>query len=116
MLARTKKLPTESIHIVGTTDVIRRLRKYARKFGADIIETADGIPVADISPLLDTNPCGVYLRGIRLREDLTQQALAELTGISRSNISAMEHGKRPIGKELAKKLADTLNCDYRRFL
>jgi transcriptional regulator with XRE-family HTH domain len=65
---------------------------------------------------LDTNPAGVYLRGIRLREDLTQDALAELTGISRSNISAMEHGKRPIGKETAKKLAAALNCDYRRFL
>ncbi|MBI5657351.1 MAG: helix-turn-helix transcriptional regulator [Geobacter sp.] len=71
---------------------------------------------SDISPELDTNPTGVYLRGIRLREGLTQDVLAELTGISWSNISAMEHGKRPIGKETAKKLATALNCDYRRFL
>jgi transcriptional regulator with XRE-family HTH domain len=57
----------------------------------------------------------VYLRGIRLREDMAQVELAKLTGISRSNITAMEHGKRPIGKETAKKLATVLRYDYCRF-
>jgi DNA-binding XRE family transcriptional regulator len=116
MLSHTKKHPTESIRVIGSPEVISQLRKYALKVGAGIIETADSIPASDISPELDTNPTGVYLRGIRLREELTQEALAKLTGISRSNISAMEHGKRPIGKETAKKLATALNCDYRRFL
>jgi len=116
MLGHTKKHLTESIRIMGSPEIISRLRKYALKVGASIIENADKIPASDISPELDTNPAGVYLRGIRLREDLTQEALAELTGISRSNICAMEHGKRPIGKETAKKLAAALNCDYRRFL
>jgi len=74
------------------------------------------IPASDISPELDTNPGGVYLRGIRLREEMRQEDLAKLTGIPRANISAMKHGKRPIGKEKAKKLAAALHCDYRRFL
>jgi DNA-binding XRE family transcriptional regulator len=116
MLGHTKKHPIESIRVIGSPEVINRLRKYALKVGASIVDTSDRILASDISPELDTNPAGVYLRGIRLREDLTQDALAELTGISRSNISAMEHGKRPIGKETAKKLAAALNCDYRRFL
>ena len=116
MLGHTKKHHTESIRVIGSPEVINRLRKYALKVGASIVDTSDRILVSDISPELDTNPAGVYLRGVRLREDLTQDALAELTGISRSNISAMEHGKRPIGKETAKKLAAALNCDYRRFL
>ena len=77
---------------------------------------ADGIPASVVSPELDANPGGVYLRGIRVREDMTQEGLAKKTGITRSNISAMEHGKRTIGKETAKKLAAVLNCDYRRFL
>ena len=115
MLAPTKKHPTESIRLVGSPEVINRLRKYALKVGAGIIEVSDSIPASDISPELDANQAGVYLRGIHLREELTQEALAELTKISRSNISAMEHGKRPIGKETAKKLATVLNCDYRRF-
>ena len=116
MLARTKKHPTESIQLIGTPEVISRLRKYALKVGAGVIEATDSISVSDISPELDTNPGGIYLRGIRLREEMTQEGLAKVTGISRSNISAMEHGNRPIGKETAKKLASVLNCDYRRLL
>lgn len=116
MLARTKKHHTESIRLVGSPEVINRLRKYALKVGAGVIEAADTIPASEISPELDTNPVGVYLRGIRLREDMTQEELAKVTGISRSNISAMEHGRRPIGKETAKKLATVLKCDYRRLL
>jgi DNA-binding XRE family transcriptional regulator len=116
MLEHTKKHPTETIRITGSPDVINRLREYALQAGAGIQESDETVLASYLSPELDTNPSGVYLRGIRLREDLTQQALADLTGISRSNISAMEHGKRPIGKETAKKLAGILNCDYRRFL
>jgi DNA-binding XRE family transcriptional regulator len=74
-----------------------------------------GRPASDISPELDTNPSGVYLRGIRLHGEMTQEGLAKLTGIPRANISTMEHGKRPIGRETAKKLATVLHCDYRRF-
>lgn len=58
----------------------------------------------------------VYLRGIRYREDLTQKQLADQTGIPQRHISEMENGRRPIGKERAKKLAKVLNADYRIFL
>jgi transcriptional regulator with XRE-family HTH domain len=39
-----------------------------------------------------------------------------MTGIARRHISEMENGKRSIGKEIARKLAKALNCDYRVFL
>ena len=58
----------------------------------------------------------VYLRGIRYREDLTQDQLAAQTGIHRRHLSVMENGKRTIGKGNAKKLAKVLNADYRMFL
>jgi hypothetical protein len=32
------------------------------------------------------------------------------------NIGAMEHGRRPIGKEMAKRLAKVLNTDWRLLL
>lgn len=115
-MPRMKKHPIESIHFIGSPEVIHRLREYALKVGAGVVGETDTIPATEISPELDSNPAGVYLRGIRLREELSQEELAKLTGISRSNISAMEHGKRPIGKETAKRLADILKCDYRRFL
>ena len=58
----------------------------------------------------------VILRGLRYREDLTQKELGDLLGIAQTNISQMEHGKRPIGKKFAKKLADFFNTDYKFFL
>lgn len=59
---------------------------------------------------------GTILRGARAKEGLTQQQLAEKLGIEQPNVAAMESGKRPIGKEMAKRLAKVLNIDYRVFL
>jgi transcriptional regulator with XRE-family HTH domain len=56
------------------------------------------------------------LRAARSKEGLTQVQLAHLTGIPQRHISVMEHGKRPIGKERAKKLAEILKVDYHVFL
>ena len=115
MLAHTKKHPTESIRFYGSPQDINRLRKYART--TDVVEaTTDTIPVEEVAPDLLSNPHGIYLKGIRYREDLTQQQLAEKTGIPRRHISEMEAGKRAIGKATAHKLAGALNVDYRLFL
>jgi transcriptional regulator with XRE-family HTH domain len=59
---------------------------------------------------------GVALRGARKREGLTQKQLAGLLGINQTNLSEMEHGKRPIGKLMARRLAKALRVDYRVFL
>jgi plasmid maintenance system antidote protein VapI len=59
---------------------------------------------------------GLLLSGARFREGLTQDKLAERTGIPRRHISEMENGRRPIGKSNAKKLAEALNIDPRRLL
>jgi len=39
-----------------------------------------------------------------------------MTGIPQRHISEMEHGKRAIGKERAKKLTVVLKIDYHVFL
>lgn len=114
MLARTKKHPTESVQFYGSPQTIRRLREYARSTGA--IEAHDTVLASEVSPELVTNPHGTYLKGIRYREELTQEQLAELSGIPRRHISEMENGKRPIGKVTARKLANILHADYRVFL
>ena len=59
---------------------------------------------------------GLALRGLRARENLTQKQLAELINVSPHHISEMENNKRPIGKEIAKRLAKALHTDYRVFL
>lgn len=59
---------------------------------------------------------GVLLRGLRYREGLSQAEFAKQLNISQTNLSAMENGRRSIGKELAKRIADIFELDYRIFL
>lgn len=60
-------------------------------------------------------PCDC-LRGLRYRENLTQKEMAVRLGITSGNLSAMERGKRPIGKDLAKKIAAIFGGSYKSFL
>ncbi|HAJ27430.1 MAG TPA: XRE family transcriptional regulator [Syntrophus sp. (in: bacteria)] len=50
------------------------------------------------------------------REGLTQVKLAELTGIPQRHVSEMENGKRPLGKEMAKRLGKAMNISCKVFL
>lgn len=59
---------------------------------------------------------GVALQGARMKENFSQSALAKKIGISQADLSKMEHGKRPIGRQMAKRLAKVLKIDYRVFL
>jgi transcriptional regulator with XRE-family HTH domain len=59
---------------------------------------------------------GSAIRGLRLREGLTQEQLARLLGIKRANLSEMENGKRPTGKNMVRRLAQVLKTDYKVFL
>jgi DNA-binding XRE family transcriptional regulator len=60
---------------------------------------------------------GDHLRAYRMSRGLTQPMLGKaLGGISKQNISDMENGRRPIGKEVAKKLAEIFNTSVEKFL
>lgn len=59
---------------------------------------------------------GLLLKGLRHREGLSQIELAKILNISQTNLSAMENSRRAIGKELAKRIAEQFDIDYRHFL
>lgn len=59
---------------------------------------------------------GSLLKGIRIREGLTQIVFAKLIGTTQANLSSMENGSRPIGKNKAKLIAEKFDVDYRYFL
>jgi DNA-binding XRE family transcriptional regulator len=118
MPARTKKPPTESLcnmTFVGPRDKAEVARAALRALGFE--EARDTLPWREAFPgWSDAQLPGVALAGARHKEGLTQVQLARLSGIPQRHISEMEHSKRPIGKELAKKLAQVLKIDYRVFL
>lgn len=53
---------------------------------------------------------GDSVRIIRELQELSQNQLAALTGISQSTLSAIENGRVNLGVERAKVLAKALNC------
>lgn len=59
---------------------------------------------------------GVLLRAHRNDAGLTQEELGDKLNISQNHISEMENGKRPIGKEMAKRFSKFFKVDYRLFL
>ena len=79
----------------------------------NVSESGDALPLDAVFPDLHT---GSAIKGLRYRENLTQDQLSRKLGIKRHHISEMENGKRPIGKEMARRLADALNADYKVFL
>lgn len=119
MLERTKKRPTDemvTIRLRVHRSNAERIKRFVTCIEAE--EQSESRPwreVFDELRLDDSIPSAI-LRGSRVKEELTQVQLSEMTGIPRRHISEMEHGKRPIGKETARKLANALNCDYRVFL
>jgi DNA-binding XRE family transcriptional regulator len=63
----------------------------------------------------EANP-GMTLRGFRVRDDMTQEELAERLGIKQARVSALESGKRPISVAMAKRLEEIFEVTYKVFL
>ncbi len=103
------------VELEGPRDTIDQLKNQVKSTGYQIkaIHTDDGISAQEV--IGNPSP-GRLLVGARIKEGLTQKKLAEMAGIHRHHISEMENGKRPISREMAKKLGKALNVGYRVFL
>ena len=117
MQEHTKKHPTDEL--VTVTLRVRRSQIPQLRHFAEALETEGderSYSIAEVFPEYVGKEQELALRAYRYREGLTQKQLSELTGIPQHHISEMENGKRSIGKERAKKLAEALHCDYRQLL
>lgn len=124
MLELTKKQTTEKfvemslrIPVKDANRIIDATKAFLRLAGHEVREKNDmDEELFDASEVFPDSHPGTILRGFRIREDLTQKKLAQMTGLKPHHISEMENGKRPIGKDVAKRLAGALNTDRRVFL
>lgn len=119
MLEPTKKPPIDLIVIQGPHEKRAQLEKAINRLGFSVVNSTQdspSIPWRDALGVISEEEPGVYLRGARTREGLTQAQLAAATGIPQRHISEMENNKRPIGKDMARRLAEALSVDYRVFL
>jgi ribosome-binding protein aMBF1 (putative translation factor) len=57
-----------------------------------------------------------FVKLARKKESLTQLELAKKLKITQPNLSTMENARRPIGKEIAKRLSRIFKLNYKMFL
>ena len=113
MQALTKKHHTESLiplNLMVHPANVAAINRYV-----ETLEKSGSVPWREVAGSRGSLPASI-LRGARSKAGVTQTRLSELTGIPQRHISEMERGKRPLGKETAKKLASALELDYRVFL
>ena len=63
----------------------------------------------------DATP-GTALRGLRAKEGLTQQQLADALGIAQSRVAELESGAKRISINMAKRIGQAYNMPYKAFL
>jgi len=113
MQALTKRPRTENLvplHLMVHPANVATITRYVEQ-----LEKSSSTPWREVAARRGSVPASI-LRGSRSKAEMTQTRLSELTGIPQRHLSEMERGKRPIGKETAKKLAEALDVDYRLFL
>jgi len=117
MREHTKKHPIETIELRFIGPIVNMARAIENMKPLGFVDASDSVPWREVFPeYSDEDLPGVCLRGGRYREDLTQKQLADMIGVPQRHISEMENGKRPIGKEMAKRLGKALNISYKVFL
>lgn len=119
MSAHTRKHPTKHrndvilMHHAGV--VYQFPKKVAEKYRVDDTKSISADDVfANINKKY-TKP-GALLRGIRVRENLTQAEMAKKIKVTQSDISQMENGTRSIGRTISKRIEKLFGVDYRSFL
>lgn len=101
-------VPTDCIDLINAL--------VARLGGHALIKESDDAEVATIPPIPEKERPGRMLKGLRLREGLTQKQIAGALNVPQSHISEYEKGKRPIPAAKADILASLLNSVPGNFL
>ena len=77
---------------------------------------ADGEELVDAAEVFPDGSPAMALRGLRGKEGITQEELAQKLGIRQNMVSDMESGKRSISVKMAKRIAETFNISYKLFV
>lgn len=77
---------------------------------------AEGEELFSVAEVFPERAPGMVLRGLRQKEDMTQDELAERVGMKQHHVSEMESGKRPISLGSAKKYAEIFQVPYQMLL
>lgn len=128
MSEHTRKHPISAhvhgatLHIIHHDKTYAIPKKIAEKYVLEIKKSKKSknkpISIQSLFEKLDTKftKAGALLKGLRLREGLSQVEFAKKINVTQANLSNMENGRRPIGKMIAKRIEKVFKANYRYFL
>jgi DNA-binding XRE family transcriptional regulator len=117
MQGHTKKRPIETVELRLIGPIVNMAQAVENLKPLGFVDASDSVPWRDAYPeCSEEQLIGKALAGARNREGLTQMKLAELIGVPQRHISEMENAKRPIGRDMAKRIGKALNISYKVFL
>ena len=106
------------IEIADRYRIKKAVLASAKNMLADIDKQRKNVNSESVFANIDkkyTKP-GALLRGIRVRENLTQAMLARKIKVTQSDVSQMENGVRTIGRKVAQRIEKLFGVNYRSFL
>ena len=118
------KTPRIELSLSGALENVTALLNHLRKkYEVDVVTYSPELEPEEDRELIDVFKSelwadaypGSIAAGARLKHDLTQKQLAELTGIKQENISAYETGKRPLTRKAAEKIGAALGENPEKF-
>lgn len=115
---RTKRTRQVTLGARRYSVPVAKFEKLQEDLAPHLVDDDRGLSFDEFFKEADANlpEWAIYLRGLRYRENLTQLQFGEAIGTTQGNVSAMENGRRQIGKDLAKRIAEAFDTDYRYFL
>lgn len=93
--------------IRGVLELAGHKVRYVNEEGEELYTHEEVFP--------DAHP-GKIVRGLRVKEGITQEELAQRLGIAQTRVSEIESGKRPVSRNMAKKLGEAFNASPRMFV
>lgn len=109
-------------HIRQTANVVWHGSRYAvpvsviEKYKIEADDQLESIDDVFGDLISEHGEAAALLKGLRTKEGLNQVDFAKAVNMTQQNLSAMENGRRSIGKEIAKRIAKKFGVDYRIFL
>ena len=108
----TIRVPRDIGYPVG-----KMLRSFLESLGLAQLTNEEG---EELYEHVDSTPPeerpAARLRGLRVKEGITQQQLADALGIAQSRVAEFETGARRISINMAKRISKTYGVTYKAFL
>ncbi len=117
-LTNTESNDSSILYVIQNHKTYAIPKKIAEKYVIDTKASKGSIPsdVVFAKLVKKLTKAGALLKGLRLREGLTQVAFAQKINVTQASLSNMENGRRPIGKNVAKRIEKAFGPNYRYFL